>query len=124
MDKKNKSEIVINKSHNNSLTNYVDISIKSPQQMIQVENKNKISKSNPNIKDKEIIKFWNYIIFKISCKKKYKYFDVYIDFRKRIISEEHLVKNHLNIYNLLKITERKGNRKRASFLLENLINLV
>ena len=124
MDKKNKSEIVINKSHNNSLTNYVDISIKSPQQMIQVENKNKISKSNPNIKDKEIIKFWNYIIFKISCKKKYKYFDVYIDFRKRIISEEHLVKNHLNIYNLLKITERKRNRKRASFLLENLINLV
>ena len=33
---------------------------------------------------------------------------MYENFRIKIISEEHLIKNHLNIYNLLKVTEKKG----------------
>ena len=34
---------------------------------------------------------------------------IYDTFRKRIISEETFIKNHLNIYNLLTAKEKKGN---------------
>ena len=42
----------------------------------------------------------------------------------KIISEEHLIRNHLNIYNLIKISQRKKNLKRPSYQLKNLIKLV
>jgi len=68
--------------------------------------------------------FCAFLIYKITCGKKYNYYDVYKDFRIRIISEEHLIKNHLNIYNLLKVTERKRNYRRNSYQLKDLIKLV
>lgn len=73
---------------------------------------------------KENRKFVNYLIFFFSCKNKNKYFKVYEDFRMKIISEEHLIRNHLNIYNLIKISQRKKNLKRPSYQLKNLIKLV
>ena len=45
------------------------------------------------------------------------------DFRLKIISEEHLIKNHLNIYNLLRVTKRKRSHKRNSYQLNDLIKL-
>ena len=68
--------------------------------------------------------FCAFLIYKITCGKKFNYYDVYKDFRIKIISEEHLIKNHLNIYNLLKVTERKRNHKRNSYQLKDLIKLV
>jgi hypothetical protein len=73
---------------------------------------------------KENRKFINYLIFFFSCKNKNKYFKVYEDFRTNIISEEHLIRNHLNIYNLIKISQRKRNLKRPSYQLKDLIKLV
>ena len=73
---------------------------------------------------KENRKFVNYLIFFFSCKNKNKYFKIYEDFRMKIISEEHLIRNHLNIYNLIKISQRKKNLKRPSYQLKNLIKLV
>ena len=73
---------------------------------------------------KENRKFVNYLIFFFSCKNKNKYFKVYEDFRTKIISEEHLIRNHLNIYNLIKISQRKRNLKRPSYRLKDLIKLV
>ena len=73
---------------------------------------------------KENRKFVNYLIFFFSCKNKNKYFKVYDDFRTNIISEEHLIRNHLNIYNLIKISQRKRNLKRPSYQLKDLIKLV
>jgi len=67
--------------------------------------------------------FFNYFLYKITCGKKHTFFNVYDKFRKKIISEEHLVRNHLNIYNLLRVTERKRNR-RNSYQLKDLIRLV
>ena len=52
--------------------------------------------------------FCAFFIYKITCKKRFNYYDLYRDFRASIISEEHLIRNHLNIYNLLKVTEKKG----------------
>ena len=57
-------------------------------------------------------------------KKKY-LFKVYENFRIKIISEEHLIRNHLNIYNLLKVTEKKRHyRRRISYQLKDLLKLV
>ena len=42
--------------------------------------------------------FFAFLIYKITCGKKFSYYNVYKDFRLKIISEEHLIKNHLNIY--------------------------
>ena len=68
--------------------------------------------------------FCNYLCFFISCSKKKRFFKVYQDFRIKIISEEHLIRNHLNIYNLLKITEKKRHIRRNSYHLDDLMNLV
>ena len=78
---------------------------------------NKFKKSDKN--------FWNYILYKLSCEKKHNSFAIYHHFRIKIISEEHLIRNHLNIYNLLRANERKINsKKRFSYQLKDLIKLV
>ena len=68
--------------------------------------------------------FCTFMLYKITCGKKYNYYDIYRDFRTKIISEEHLIKNHLKIYNLLKVTERKRYKKRNSFQLNNLMKMI
>ena len=68
--------------------------------------------------------FLYYICFKITCGRKKRLFKLYENFRIKIISEEHLIRNHLNIYNLLKVTERKRHARKNSYQLKDLINLV
>jgi len=41
-----------------------------------------------------------------------------------MISEEHLIKNHLDIYNLLRVTEKRRKHRKNSYELKELINLV
>ena len=81
-----------------------------------------------NDKEKYIIqkqkKFFDYVCYKISCGKKKLYFQVYENFRTKIISEEHLIRNHLNIYNLLRIAEMNRPNRRNSYQLKDLINLI
>jgi hypothetical protein len=77
-----------------------------------------------NYKYKKKKHFFYYFIYKISCGKKNKFFNIYEDFRFKIISEEHLIRNHLNIYNLLKVTERKRRAHKYSYQLKDLIKLV
>ena len=79
-------------------------------------------REHPKNENKNI--FLSFVYFKISCKKQINGFQIYEDFRKKIISEEHLIRNHLNIYNLLKISKRKLNSRRNSYRLKDLINLV
>ena len=86
---------------------------------------------NKNINNKENSKKYNkrndfldFLCYKISCKKKVQNFRVYEKFRIRIISEEHIIKNHLNIYNLLKITKTKRFKRANSYRLKDVINLV
>ena len=68
--------------------------------------------------------FWNFILYKITFKQiKKNPYKIYDDFRMKIISEEHLIRNHLNIYNLLKVTEKKRHRKEIKYHLSDLINL-
>ena len=68
--------------------------------------------------------FFNFIIFKLSLTKKNSFYKVYENFRTKIISEEHLIKNHLNIFNLLKVAGRKRSFGKNSIHLKDLIKLV
>ena len=89
---------------------------------------NKINENNEeNNNKKEINKgknFFIYLLYKISCGKKDNNFRTYESFRTKIISEEHLIRNHLNIYNLLKVSKKKLNSRKNNYHLKDLINLI
>ena len=81
------------------------------------DNNNKIDK----YKEKT---FLSYFIYKISYGKKNNNFRTHESFRTKIMSEENLIKNHLNIYNLLKVSRKKLNSRRNNTRLKDLINLI
>ena len=69
--------------------------------------------------------FWSFLWYRLSFRKKNKYFKVYENFRLKIISEEHFMRNHLNIYNLMKLTQKKRHaRRNTHYHLNNIIKLI
>ena len=103
--------------------NNTNIEMKNPTN----NNNNKINNSNFENKltlERRITQFFDFLLYEISCKRKKNYFKVYKDFRIKIISEEHLIRNHLNVYNLLRITEKKRHYRRNSYQIKDLINLI
>ena len=80
------------------------------------ENINK-NKDKDNFKNTKNLKFYfcHYILFKITFEQKSKVVNIYDDFRKKILSEEHLVKNYLNTYNLLEVTKKNKNLEETLF---------
>ena len=65
--------------------------------------------------------FWSYLKYRFPYNKQKYNFEIYEKFRT---SEEHLVRNHLNTYNLLKVTEKKRLNGKNTFHLKNLINII
>ena len=96
------------------------------------EDKDNINNSNLNSKYNETTSkisgekkiFCKYILFKLLCGKKYKWFEIYNYFRRKLISEEHLIKSYLNIYNILKDKGKAKRSKNHSYSLKDLINLI
>ena len=85
--------------------------------------------NNKNINNKENSKnkknnIFDFLCYKINCKKKAQNFRIFENFRIKIISEDHIIKNHLNIYNLLKVTEKKRYLRSNSYSLKDIINFV
>ena len=115
--KNNKSDNIKTDINNNDKE--IDIS-KNALRKINIESVKTI-KRNIHTEKKTFLSF---IIFKLSLKKKYDFYKVYEDFRTKIISEEHLIRNHLNIFNLLKVVGRKRSFRRNSIHLRDLIKLV
>ena len=76
----------------------------------------KLNKLDNNKKDKNSefltfkykrkINFLSYIFFKLTFEKKNRYFKVYEKLRMKILSEQHLLRNHL-IYYPIKINKKK-----------------
>ena len=83
----------------------------------EIPNKEKIFKMRNK-------KFFDFILFKCTCGKKDKNFEIFNHFRTKILSEEHLMKNHLNIYNLLRVTEKRRVFRRNSYQINHLIKLI
>ena len=109
---------IINSNSNNNKSNIEENSHKfNDSQIISSSRKiNYISNSKMINFD-----FWSFRLYKISCGKKNNYFKLYEDFRIRIISEEHIINNHIKVLNLIKssgINEANNN----SYLLQDLIN--
>jgi hypothetical protein len=65
--------------------------------------------------------FFGYILYLITCKKKNSFYNIYNDFREKIISEEHLVRNHLNIYSLLRISKQSKFIRKNSYKINDLM---
>ena len=82
----------------------------------------KNTSSNLNLEKNKT--FFDFIIFTCSCNKKKSSFKFYSSFREKIFSEEHLIKNHLIIYNLNRSSKKKKNELRYSYQLKDLIKLV
>ena len=123
-NKKNEKDIKVNN------TSYMNSNLFASKENINFSSEKLKYKDNKNFryidtpKKLELTNFFNYLIFLITCRKKKQYFNFYREFRMKIISEEHLIRNHLNIYNLLKVTERKRNYRRNSYQLNDLVNLI
>ena len=60
----------------------------------------------------------------ITFKEKNNLFKIYENFRIKIMSEEHLIRNHLNIYNILKVLEKKRHIRRYSYKIEDLVQML
>ena len=130
---KNKNDINISRSRNNFVNSSEELYHISNNHIKSIENKDKTN-NNSNVNNKynkvtskiseEKKTFYKFILFTLLCGKRYNWFGIYKNFRKKIISEEHLIKNYLIIYNLLKANENTKRFKRNSYSLKDLINLV
>ena len=123
--KKNKKDKKVNE------TSYINNNLFASKEKVNISSEKLNYKVNDpkfeNIettKKLELTNFFYYLIFLITCRKKKQYFNFYREFRMKIISEEHLIRNHLNIYNLLRVTERKRSYRRNSYQLNDLIKLI
>jgi hypothetical protein len=74
--------------------------------------------SNPKLKGFD---FWSFRLYKITCGKKNNYFKLYEDFRIKIISEEHIINNHIKVCDLIKYNGINETNKNY-YLLKELIN--
>jgi len=148
---KNKNQKEKGKKDNNSSSRINEINESTIKGEINPKNKNLSNIGNTNIKNldynidtnkiknlvmgnenhetkskKSDSSFYKFLLYQFFCNKNSKYFDVYSNFRTKIISEEHLIRNHLNIYHLLKLKGKKGYKikKKSSYKISNIFNLV
>ena len=112
----NKNKNISNINVNKQVQNNVSTTVKNENILLRT-----LTIRSQNIKTKS---FLSYIYFRVTCRKKNNYYHVYEDFRIKIISEEHIIRNHLNIYSLLKITERKRHKRRNSYQLNDVIKMI
>ena len=112
----NNSEMFTNDNMNNDKKKIEFSSTKNTEESIY----NNIVIENTLEKNKKS-NFFGYIFYLISCKKKNSFYNIYNDFREKIISEEHLVRNHLNIYSLLRISKQSKFIRKNSYKINDLM---
>ena len=108
---------------NSNMNNYAYIKEKGYKEDSKIINNNDIGNeyNEYNQIKKEEINFCNYFRYKITCNKNNNYIKLLEIFRKKIISEEHLIKNHLNVLSLLKINGINGFDEITLFNLKEII---
>jgi len=113
---------LFNKSENLANNHMHHIQTNENENITEIKNNKTIERTN-SLK-KKVNKFFDFILYKIFCQKKFKWFKIYKSFRKKIISEEHLFKNHLNVYNLLSSIKHKKRFRRNAYKLKVLFKLI
>ena len=120
-----KNVINCNKTENDSFSKFnlgVDKKEINNQNIFNNANRENLSKKEidpggtDEISEQEFVKnirglnFCNFLEFKFcGCKKNIKHYSVYKNFRSKVISEEQLCKNYLNIYNIMHKNESMKN---------------
>ena len=121
----NKTDSIILKSKNVTFNNNNDEIDKSKGMLNELDNNSKIKVNEIiTIKSKKKKFFLNYIFFKLTLEKKNSYFKMYENLRMRLLSEQHLIRNHLNIYTLLKVTKNKRLARKHSYHFNDLFQLI
>jgi hypothetical protein len=125
--KTNKSRNIINpKDENSSNFNFSNLKIKQPNSNIDRNKIKSLILNRENTIKTYHSSFCKFLLYKLCCDKKNKYYYIYHNFRIKIISEEHFIRSHLNIYNLLKLnaSKRNSNKRRFSYQIKDLMNLI
>ena len=125
--KTNKSKSIINPGNeNNSTFNSSSMKIKQMNYNIDRNKIKSLILTNENTLKTYHSSFYKFLFYKLSCNKKNIYYNIYNNFRIKIISEEHFIRSHLNIYNLLKVNAKKrnANKRRFIYQIEDLMNLI
>jgi len=122
----NKTDSNISKTKNLTFNN--DENDKSNVKMNEFNNKDNNTKKKLHeiitLKFKKKKLFLHYIFFKLTFEKKNRHFKMYENLRKRMLSEQHLIRNHLNIYTLLKVTKSKRLARKNSYHFNDLFQLI
>ena len=120
----NSNNEIINKKNtlkqNSNINNNAYIKEKEYKEVSEII----INKSNENIdiKNNTKFKFWNFILHKLSSGKKNNYFTLYENFRMKIMSEENLLNNYLDIYSLIQTNKINGFELENNYKIKDLIN--
>ena len=81
--------------------------------------------SNSLINNKSNLNLWDYLFYRITCRKHNKNnIKIYDDFRTKLISEENILLNQFNLFTLLKINENNLIYNKNKYLLKDIINYV
>lgn len=125
MNENNSKEIIINQNNNNKLEINNDFHNEKEMNALKeeknLENKNKSIKLNIHKLD---FNFYDYMYYILKCGKNNVDLNIYNNFRTKIISEEGLIKNYLNIYFLVKMNQECFLDYKSKFKLEDLINML
>lgn len=127
-DKKDKNDLSSSVRINNNKSNKEILNSSLKQTNYNID-RNKIKNLlfyKENTLQKYRSTFCNFLLYKLSCDGKNNYYNIYNNFRIKIISEEHFIRSHLIIYNLLKEKKEKSNkpRKRYSYQINDLMNII
>ena len=124
----NVTKKVVNKiTKNNNDFTISDIGTFNKSQNLPLSPKKTVAKKESIIQNfnSNINNFWRFILFKLSIDKKKNTFEYYHKFRVKLLSEEHLIRNHLNIYELLRLHKKKLEcKRRYSYQLKDLFKLI
>ena len=118
----NKTDSNISKSKNFSFNN-IEIN-KSDEKLNELDNNTNKLNEIITFKSRRKKLFLSYIFYQLTFEKKNTYFKTYENLRKKILSEQHLIRNHLNIYTLLKVTKSKRLARKNSYHLNDLFQLI
>ena len=125
--KTNKTKSIINSKDENAFNiDSANIKIKQVNSSIDRNKIKSLVLKSENTLQSYHKSFYKFLLYKLSCDKTNKYYSVYHNFRIKIISEEHFIRSHLIIYNLLKSKTKKRNinRRKFSYQINDLMNLI
>ena len=132
-NRRNSAKPLVNINTNNNSRDIINIR-RMINKKYEYQNEQKIKNiEDKNIKKDKLVRskiekfkfnFFIYLYYKINCVKYKRNLRKYKEFRIKVISEESFIRNHFNVYNLIKINEDHLMDFQNKYELKDLINFV